>query len=402
MVLFVIGNGFDINCELKSKYENFFNHRKMNLGEKFSEEYDDIKKKEEKPISLWDVILYHVQYENQENEEKIESKRWNDIEEVITEILVSMYRMLSENRLGSNVSEKKGMTSEKYVNLLISYESENPIPTVIKESLRFIFKQYKIFEKFTEYVGGVTPIDEEGVRKLENIKTELFDNLYKELRIYEAIFCKYLNSEVEGHTEYANNAQNLFDSISNIAEVPVKDRRGSRVISFNYTSECNSINYLKNNVRNIHGELEENNTIFGVDMTRVQDYEALHKFTKTYRILEKTVHLQQLTGEVKTINPKSSKKMTLYGIQKIVFYGHSLGANDYSYFLSIFDAVNLYGSTVELVFCYSNYKDGVKDETLKQVSALINKYATVIESEAKGNNLLHKLLVENRISIREV
>ena len=42
-------------------------------------------------------------------------------------------------------------------------------------------------------------------------------------------------------------------------------------------------------------------------------------------------------------------------IDEIIVFGHSLGEQDYSYFQSIFDYVDLYHSKTKLTFIYSDY-----------------------------------------------
>ena len=82
----------------------------------------------------------------------------------------------------------------------------------------------------------------------------------------------------------------------------------------------------------------------------------------------------------------------------IKFYGHSLNEADYSYFQSIFDYYNLYGNArVALVFYYSK-----GFEQTDSIYRLINTYGTTLPNKAQGKNLMHKLLLENRLKIIEI
>jgi hypothetical protein len=82
----------------------------------------------------------------------------------------------------------------------------------------------------------------------------------------------------------------------------------------------------------------------------------------------------------------------------IKFYGHSLSEADYSYFQSIFDYYNFYdNSKVDLMFCYSN-----GHEQIDAIYRLINAYGKTLVNQEQGKNLMHKLLLENRIKIAEV
>lgn len=83
---------------------------------------------------------------------------------------------------------------------------------------------------------------------------------------------------------------------------------------------------------------------------------------------------------------------------EIKFYGHSLSEADYSYFQSIFDYYDLYGNNnVSLIFYYSN-----EFEQNDEIYRLINSYGRTLMNQEQGKNLIHKLLLENRLKIVEV
>lgn len=93
-------------------------------------------------------------------------------------------------------------------------------------------------------------------------------------------------------------------------------------------------------------------------------------------------------------------------INEIIFYGHSLGESDYSYFQSIFDHYNLYNSDLSLKFGFSFHGGHSLDDSIEKqsnrVSKLINKYGETLDNKDHAKNLLHKLLIENRLSIFEI
>ena len=80
------------------------------------------------------------------------------------------------------------------------------------------------------------------------------------------------------------------------------------------------------------------------------------------------------------------------------FYGHSLSAADYSYFQSIFDYYNLYSnSNISLNFYYSE-----RHEQTDAIYRLINIYGKSLSNKEQGKNLIHKLLLENRLNIIKI
>ena len=92
----------------------------------------------------------------------------------------------------------------------------------------------------------------------------------------------------------------------------------------------------------------------------------------------------------------------------IKFYGHSLGDADYSYFQAIFDEVNLYESNTRLIFYYNKNRQNttlqekaVQEEMFEKVNRLITAYGTTLDNEDHGRNLLHKLLLEGRLTIKQ-
>ena len=83
---------------------------------------------------------------------------------------------------------------------------------------------------------------------------------------------------------------------------------------------------------------------------------------------------------------------------EIKFYGHSLSSADYSYFQSIFDYYNIYDNNlVSLIFYYSKGY-----EQFDAIYDLINNYGNTLANKDQGKNLMHKLLLENRLKIVEI
>ena len=96
----------------------------------------------------------------------------------------------------------------------------------------------------------------------------------------------------------------------------------------------------------------------------------------------------------------------------IKFFGHSLDFADYSYFQAIFDEVDLYESDTRLIFYYNENrrngekgnkgeKRGVKEEMFREVNHLIAGYGESLDNKDHGRNLLHKLLLEGRLTIKQ-
>lgn len=171
------------------------------------------------------------------------------------------------------------------------------------------------------------------------------------------------------------------------------------ILNFNYTAlfdilEVDSPCFYNN----VHGKLcnnvctnscDKSNIIFGIDDNLIQSQDAsseLRLFSKTYRkMLSSDKYLTVLP-------PKENNPIA------IKFYGHSLSEADYSYFQSIFDYYDLYGnSNVSLTFYYSK-----GFENHDAIYRLISGYGKSLSNREQGKNLIHKLLLENRLHSSEV
>ena len=90
-------------------------------------------------------------------------------------------------------------------------------------------------------------------------------------------------------------------------------------------------------------------------------------------------------------------------VDEIIFYGHSLAKADYSYFQSIFDYYDIYQGDIKLTFQYSIYnktkRKQIEKKQMSSISNLLSSYGTSMDNKNHGKNLIHKLILENRLKI---
>lgn len=222
--------------------------------------------------------------------------------------------------------------------------------------------------------------------------------LFSELNILENFLNEYLSQEVNSNQEYAEITENKLLSLAKLG-VSRNDYK-VKVLTFNYTpiQVYNKLQSLSVVVKNVHGELTpvdkgKSNLILGIDQSLLSNDDNLKfsiiEFTKTYRtlFLKKDVSIDR--GSFINKN-----------IKVVKFYGHSLGSADYSYFQSIFDELDIYNQEVYLFFYYSNYDDVDRgSEQYERVYKLMAEYGQSMSNSSQGKNLLHKMQLENRISI---
>ena len=140
--------------------------------------------------------------------------------------------------------------------------------------------------------------------------------------------------------------------------------------------------------------------VFGIDGTGHLEDDDIAQFTKTFRIMG--LRSGDAMNDSLVIHPSTNV---------VKFFGHSLGAADYSYFQSIFDIVHLYEGSAALIFYYCSYSlpDGTevtdgqaRNNMMNRVVKLLNSYGKTLDNEDHGKNLLHKLLLENRLSVKRL
>ena len=369
--LYILGNGFDLYLGLKTKYSDYFKNRK--ISEEFFEKIKLIFKNSigsynydargkvyavfdynETLLNMQIIQLYKDIEKNLFYLYLIFLKKcdlnWNEVEGNILPFIrdtSKIFKLKMETILG-NIEK-----NEMYKYLLIA-------KVIIKDRknlsfLDFMMEQLNLFEKdFGNYIGSLE-LKEKNKNRLINI----FRTTCRK---------KIINFN------YSIFLQDLIDRYKDIAFSEIEIARRIKSIE---------------SIVNIHGDFK--NPIFGIDSHNSE--EQFQNFTKTSRILN-----NDTVGNFEL--PKPEKLGT------INFFGHSLSEADYSYFQSLFDYYDIYSSNIKLNFMYSEYDKNdltrAKRETHNNVVKLMNNYGEKLENKDKGKNLLHKLLIENRIKLINV
>lgn len=370
--LIIIGNGFDLECGLRSSFGHFiaarkeyFNHSDSdNMGPTFHR-------------TIWDCIL----------DEKKDGN-WCDVEGAIAEWIAprdSRRESGAPLNLSSNLT-LFGKTLKKVSELNAIGRGVHLSPNETKDRVA----SYLFLERSRENDDPWT-------------KERLLRLTREDLSIFESDFAMYLGSEIDRSTGYQQAAEDLMKTLMRIG-IPDADRHEIEtcVLSFNYTKphklfrvDGNLVSYV-----NIHGELG-GEIIFGIDGTgRMNDIDAL-PYTKTYRLMALNV---PNIGAIVHRNISGSPDAA---VNVIKFYGHSLGQADYSYFQAIFDAANLYDSLTRLEFFVRPYErndnllseEEVREEMMGKVISLLSSYGATLDNKDHGRNLIHKLLIEGRLRI---
>lgn len=383
--LVIIGNGFDMRYGLKSSYDDFFNSRKIKgLKKKF--------------LFKWE----YVQGRWQKKEAylcAIESGKKYGKENLFLSYLFC--KSVEKNSNWSDVEQKIGGYLESFVG--------TGFPKGVQEIYKdFIYTNKKELKLKTEVqIKGVAENPRYPITRDDFNYTEYLDVLFEELKRFEELFRVYLSDELERLSitrEKRLDFAKFFISDST-RSYPYRE---INFLSFNYTnifSELINTPLSKSEIKlhNIHGSLENKDIIFGIDQGmkfyNIQDYELpsiLSRFSKTARLLNNSSDVYHQEN----ILPSDETGL------KIQVFGHSLADADYSYFQAIFDYYNIYENrNVQLEFCYSQFTNcpqDLKSRYMRSVYTLIQIYGNTMDNKDKGANLLHKLLIERRITIKEL
>ena len=395
--LLILGNGFDLRCGLRSTYKDFFRSSILDtIGEPFG-----LKQLQAGVSGFWEALLLEYYKVNDKDD-----YNWCDIETIIKDTLLDIY--FGKNNPDRSINQGIYSKATKYLNKFtvgLGLDKLNPIE-------KFLF----------DYCVKFISLNNNGLT--ETIKS-LVKHFLQQLYNLEKRFCKYLkeqivnpNNKTEMNEEYIIKAVNLLASLTGFVHykfnkiddfittetkkhlMDVFDNLNDVfIVNFNYTAlfdilEVESPCFYNN----VHGKLCNNacmngcnksNIIFGIDDNLIQSQgtsSELRLFSKTYRkMLSANKYLTVLP-------PNESNPIA------IKFYGHSLSEADYSYFQSIFDYYDLYeNSNVSLTFYYSK-----GFENSDAVYKLISIYGKSLTNQAQGKNLIHKLLLENRLKIIEI
>lgn len=374
--LVVIGNGFDLACRLKSSFGDFFKPRLESIrcieSDRSAEDDINFQTMYTMGFTAWDLALRDSK-----------GSDWSNIEAAIAQWLKSG----AEGELGYPTqyiplidaalrweSRKKKMRSHGVSSLGCPYN--------LGDNERRIY----------DYLLAVYPDLLSGYDR-----GKLNVVLLEELHRLERAFDQYLSEEVASSKEYGEHAIKLLDALRQQEIANEEDRvTETSVLSFNYTAPCRTSSDgtgdeggdFRTSFVNIHGQLGRE-IIFGVDGGDAMSDPHIMPFTKTYRLMQ--------------LGAPSRYEVLPGDIDLIKFFGHSLSAADYSYFQAIFDHVDLYQGETRLVFYYRPYQGKteleVRTEMMKRVIKLLTAYGRTLDNADHGNNLIHKLLLEGRLSV---
>lgn len=383
--LIIIGNGFDLECGLRSSYVDFETPRQRIIkreGQEDSEVSKWVRGLLAQGITVWDVIL-----------EWRRGDAWFNIEQAIDLCVSEVIKYCDPDKNAAGGISMKRVVREICEGGGRVYGNVGEQP----ESLEWLVKMM------------IIECSNEGTWSEDKVLKVLLDQLCK----LEDQFNEYLFGQMCHNKAYFMKADKLMHQI--LEREKPNDSYGnvcSSVLNFNYTDPTglgdNHEQYITDAVINIHGRLGEGTVLFGVESPDGACDSRMLPFTKTYRVL---FQQRETITSLFRVPDEMSRNGYVNGTDVIKFYGHSLSSYDYPYFQSIFDGVNLYASNTKLIFYYRSPRIDNKtrlDESVtrsKMVTAvykLIETYGLTLNNVDHGNNLLNKLIIEGRLAVTKL
>lgn len=339
-------------------------------------------------VSVWNLLFWFNGFDNDNEYE------WSEIEAQIALILE-----FSDNNSPLYFSEINLMETSvelKAIHLKLSDPESTFKNSDSPNSSKTVVKNLKVYERLRILILELLK------KRYESHNTGNKFSIFKsELELLENNFRKYIKNIYEENVLNRSGALIYRDNLSKLIDPLIEN---CYILNFNYTDlslkkVSNKFSFEKNKIKynviqnNVHGVYYDK-IIFGIDQKGISTQNPKYVFSKTYRKLETILENQNTPLPLKT------------EVKTISFYGHSFSEADYSYFRSIFDYYDLYNSSIKLKFYYSNYKksDSTRSEVTSTIFNLLESYA---ESMYSGNqqiseNLLHKLILEDRIKVEKI
>ena len=367
--LIILGNGFDLHCKLKSAFRDFFFEKEIPLIERWAR---DLNHDAFNEIDFVSLLLYNTFYRPGFKYETF------DLRTVKVDFQSTFKKEFKAPDTAENWMDVEGF--------LCNFLNSPGISKIVS-CFNSIFIDDSRISSTCICPSDLIPEFFQRAKRLIGyfqIK-DFYVFLMKELQRFEKRFAAYLEEISEENPVYKSKSRNTIRALTG------NDSTGT-ILNFNYTRTNPGANYKEINV---HGSIYDA-IIIGVDSKEMKD-ESKIPFTKTFR---------------KLITP-GNKAVLDADFDEIVIYGHSLGPQDYSYFLSIFDYVDLYGGHASVKFIYSDdfVKEDPSDPTCskqqhgkdmaKKLFSLIDTYGRSLNRGGKdsGQNLTHKLILEGRLKL---
>lgn len=407
--LYLLGNGFDLACKLRSRYSDYFNNRFSKFLGFNPEEPTALEslRKEFQANGRWNIPsawFFIFAYYHDSNEGC--ASTWKDVESNIEEFVC-------DAELIDRMDPNKEIDNDSQIEIV----GDRPSAFRAVDSV-VLYLQDK-HESFKAGKNG--RIDRTARRKI----------LLEELKDFETDFRAYMRLDAyeptDSLSDYEQRANKLFNEIR-WAAIPqgvrnsAPDDNNEYALSFNFTNPWNEELLSSMTVANVHGSTLYGNAFFGIgDVEQFmkekaneaydaenrdvrisgmwkREISSVSRFTKAERSLSLSV-----AGNDTKLDSVFEKLQSSNGLHVIKFFGLSLGEADYPYLKQYFDKAHITkaneGMNSFLGFYYTEGQD--KDDLINSIDMLLRRYSDDTGYRPVGG-LMRELLYTHRLDVQKL
>lgn len=309
--LLIIGNGFDLEHDLKTHYTDFFDTINNNVSSK-----NEIILNNNKYLIEDNHLLLYLLEEYKQN--KLQGNNWIDIETELKKI-ITLIEEINTNNFIDNITYYKG-------------ENEYTIINKIQSKSSHYFKN-----SLSPFISGTF-----GVNFYKYIK-EKYDTSIKTLE-------KDLNELTDMLRDYL-----LEQDISNLTktkDISDIDYKITHVLSFNYTDTFRQLysDIDDDKIDFIHGSLNKNNLVLGINETLIEDTENKIVDTVYFKKYFQRIYKKTDYKYVSWLDPTDYKNYADF--DTVYIYGHSLDESDKEILEKIINSVLKKDTSTVKIFYY--------------------------------------------------
>ena len=280
--LIILGNGFDLASTLKSTYKHFFSER---IDEKAKEQLDEALICFKSQMVGSSYFGYDTIFKVKEPDERFDQARRtmqnlkgtsnHDIYGIIQRSNLTFWDLIFYYSGGKEKDLQWQDVEQKMLEFFCSKDENAKFPNLrmIESLLRGSFYNVNAETLLCLHLASFLPDREEYERE------NLLNYLYDELRTFEHYFVEYLSSIIDySYEEKAAKLLLKMTQATSLSEI------SDTIFSFNYTYPFSD--YIK--IINVHGTVQEDNIIFGIDQDEIAPSLDIYRFTKTFRQMTET------------------------------------------------------------------------------------------------------------------
>ena len=366
MNILIVGNGFDLSHYLPTKYDHFMVAMEAILNSDEFVDYLDFDQiygalyKTEKSFFGYTKSIYKTEtikignlndireklksnvWFNYFREHKSKIETWIDFEKSIGEALTYLSILISsyENKKGqvtlihNCVYERKVENVEHLV--FPNYISKKLETLQVLEGYDGFYSDISVssnnsWQVYRNYIIGNDDEFDEGEEILELKALDILNNLYTQLDELSSLFTFYLKNIVR-----KLKPKKKFKKLNITSDV--------EIFSFNYTNTISDIYFLDNKISFLHGSLDNDNIVLGVEdipegLNKYQTYDFTKYAQKIikgtdYKFLDESIILNSIFENYKY----EHSEYDCIDPEEIIIdiWGHSLDVSDGDYIKELF------------------------------------------------------------------